>query len=163
MTRIIGGVGLIGLLVLLVLVSLQIRPVRPAAAADPLSKQIPADAGVIEGVASVDSVIRLCPSDWAPCQLTATASSFRKGGVNLSWRSNGIPFRGSFLVERSTNWRTWSVISTCQRTPTTATSYYCSDTGLISGATYYYRACAVSSGVRCGRVNLTPVTSVTVP
>jgi hypothetical protein len=101
---------------------------------------------------------KACPSTTGLCDLKATASR-TKGKVDLSWRYTGRSFRGFFLVERSTNRKTWSVVSTCKRSPTTtATSYACSDTGLRSGTTYYYRACASATGLQCGTTNLALVT-----
>ncbi len=104
-----------------------------------------------------------CPSATAPCDLRATASR-TKGKVDLSWRYTGRFFRGFFLVERSTDRKLWSVVSACKKSPTTSTtSYSCSNTGLTSGKTYYYRTCAITSGSKCGIINLTPVASVRVP
>jgi hypothetical protein len=106
---------------------------------------------------------RSCPSTTAPCDLIATASN-TKGRINLSWRYTGRPFKGFFLVERSTNRKTWSVVSTCQRYPTTtSTSYSCSDSRLTSLTTYYYRACAITLGSKCGTTNLTSVVSARAP
>lgn len=99
------------------------------------------------------------PSTNVPCELTATASR-TKGRVDLSWRYTGKSFRGFFLVERSTDGRTWGVVTVCQKSPSSSTSYACSDTGLTSGKTYYYRACAITSGSKCGTTNLTPAISV---
>jgi hypothetical protein len=158
---VIRRIGLIGIL-LLTLVLIEINPAWLASAANSVSRQISKDKDVVQNFESPESAVRICSSNQAPCKLTATPSRTR-GTVSLSWRSNGVPFRGSFLVERSTNRRTWSAVSFCRKTPTTATSYYCSDSGLRSRTTYYYRACAVTTGFRCGTTNVTPVTSVRAP
>jgi hypothetical protein len=159
---VIRKISLIGILLLLALASSQISIIRPASAAEPVSRQMPIDAYDTYGLTLPDAAVSICFSNKAPCQLRAIPSRAR-GTVSLSWRSNGVPFRGSFLVERSTNRLTWSAVSACRTTPTAATSYSCSDTGLNRGTIYYFRACAVTTGLRCGTLNVTPVTSVRAP
>lgn len=103
------------------------------------------------------------PRTQIPCELIAAASQMR-GRIDLSWRYTGRSFSGSFLIERSTNaGRTWNVVRACTESPTTSSAYSCSDTGLTSGRTYYYRACAITSGSRCKTTNLTPPVMVRVP
>lgn len=100
------------------------------------------------------------PPTQVPCELKA-AISHTKGAIDLGWRYTETSFKGSFLVERSTNGRTWSVVSACKKSRTSSTSYSCSDTGLKSGTTYYYRACAITSGSKCETKNVTPPTRIT--
>ena len=101
------------------------------------------------------------PPTQVPCELKATVPQTR-GQIDLSWRYTGNPFKGFFLIERSTDNRTWSLIRACTQAPSRSTSYACSDTG-TSGTRYYYRVCAVTSGSRCGTTNLTPPVSVRAP
>jgi hypothetical protein len=135
---------------------------QQVAAAENLPGQISTVDNLIRSSPDNQRIVQVCPSNRTPCLLRAIPSQ-TKGKVSLSWRSNGIAFRGSFLVERSTNRSTWSAVSACGKTPTSATRYYCTDSYLRSGTIYYYRACAVTSGFRCGTIYLTPVTSVRVP
>ena len=103
------------------------------------------------------------PPTQVPCELKAAVSRTR-GRIDLSWRHTGKFFRGAFLVERSTNGANWRVVRACTKKPSSRqTSYSCSDTGLTSGGVYYYRACAVTTGSRCGRTNLTPAITVRAP
>ena len=108
------------------------------------------------------------PPTQTPCELKVAVSR-TKGKIDLGWVYTGRPFTGSFLIERSTNGKTWSVISACTKSaPTsstaTSTKYSCSDTGLNSNATYYYRACSITSGSKCDtKKYITPATSVKVP
>jgi hypothetical protein len=99
------------------------------------------------------------PPSQTPCEFKARASTSR-GRVELSWRYTGQSFKGSFLVQRSSDGRLWSTVSACTRSASSA-SYSCSDTGLSSARTYYYRACAVSSGTTCGSTAITPPLSIT--
>jgi len=71
------------------------------------------------------------PSTNVPCELKAAASR-TKGRIDLSWRYTGKSFKGFFLVERSTDGRTWSAVTVCQKSPSFSTSYSCSVTGLTS-------------------------------
>jgi len=102
-----------------------------------------------------------------PCQLKI-ATTKTKGKLDITWVYTGKPFRGSFLVERTTNGKTWSVIRGCtSKAPTStanSTGYSCSDTGLGSGSTYYYRACSITSGNKCDEKKyITPAIAVRVP
>ena len=119
--------------------------------------------GTAEGTLSLEY-----PSTQTPCELKVTISRTR-GQVDLGWVYSGRAFRGSFLIERSTDSKNWSVISACTKSAptaavTTPNKYSCSDTGLASARTYYYRACAVASGTACDtRKNITPPKEVTAP
>lgn len=101
------------------------------------------------------------PPAQTPCEFKALASTTR-GRVNLSWRYTGRAFKGSFVVQRSSDGRTWSAVSACTRSAS-ASTYTCTDTGLTSARTYYYRACAVSSGTTCSSTAVTPPLSVKAP
>jgi hypothetical protein len=101
------------------------------------------------------------PPTQTPCEFKALPSTTR-GRVNLSWRYTGNAFKGSFVVQRSSDGRTWSAVSACTRSAS-STSYSCTDTGLTSARTYYYRACAVTSGTTCGTASVTPPLSVNAP
>lgn len=101
------------------------------------------------------------PSTQAPCELKAAVSRTR-GRVDLSWRYTAKAFKGSFFVERSTDGRTWGVVRACTKSPTSV-SYSCFDTNLRSGTRYYFRACAVTLGAKCGTTNVTPAVSVKLP
>lgn len=100
------------------------------------------------------------PPTQTPCEFKARPST--RGRVNLSWRYTGNAFKGSFVVQRSSDGRTWSAVSACTRSAS-STSYSCTDTGLTSARTYYYRACAVTSGTNCGTASVTPPLSVKAP
>jgi hypothetical protein len=106
------------------------------------------------------------PPTQMPCELKV-APSRTKGQIDLSWIYTGKSFKGSFLVERSTDGKQWSVVRACKKSSPTAlaasTSYSCSDTGLKSSTAYYYRACAITSGSKCGTADMTPAISVKVP
>jgi hypothetical protein len=103
------------------------------------------------------------PPTRTPCELKVTASR-TKGRVDLNWRYTGSSFRGFFLLERSSDGRTWSVVKGCTTSPTTkVTTYTCADTNLTSKTLYYYRACAISSGSKCGTTEATPAISVRAP
>jgi hypothetical protein len=106
------------------------------------------------------------PPTQMPCELKVAPSRTR-GQIDLSWIYTGKPFRGSFLVERSSDGRKWSVVSPCRKLPPTnsaaSTSYSCSDTGLKSSTTYYYRGCAITSGSKCETTDVTPAISVKTP
>lgn len=95
------------------------------------------------------------PPTRMPCEFTAGTSATR-GEIRLSWTYTGEQFRGSFLVERSTDGETWSAVSACKKVVSQTTAYSCTDTRLRSAATYYYQACAVTSGTRCGTTSRTP-------
>lgn len=101
------------------------------------------------------------PPSQTPCEFKALTSTTR-GRVNLSWRYTGRSFKGSFLVQRSSDGRMWSAVSACARSAS-SDSYTCTDTGLTSARTYYYRACAVSSGTTCSSTAVTPPLSVRAP
>ena len=102
------------------------------------------------------------PPTFGPCEFQVALSRV-KGQVELSWRHTGQFFRGSFLIERSSNGQTWNVVQTCTIRPSArTTAYTCTDSGLTSGQLYYYRACAVATGSRCGNINLTPTATVKV-
>lgn len=85
---------------------------------------------------------------------TATPSTTR-GQVRLSWNYSGSAFRGYFVVERSNNQMAWSPVSAC-RLPYSygKTTYSCTDSGLVSRRTYYYRLCT-STGTTCAGTVLT--------
>ena len=100
------------------------------------------------------------PPAQTPCEFTAIPSRTR-GRVDLSWRYTGSAFKGSFLVQRSNDGRTWSTISACTRSASSSV-YTCSDTGLTSKRSYYYRACASASST-CGSTAVTPPLNVAVP
>jgi hypothetical protein len=108
------------------------------------------------------------PPNQVPCELKATASK-TKSQVDLGWVYTGKPFEGSFLIERSTDNKTWSVISGCTMllpasSKKTSTSYSCTDSGLSSNKTYYYRACSITSGSKCDpQKYTTPATSLKIP
>ena len=102
-----------------------------------------------------------------PCELKIVASR-TKGQVDLSWLYSGKPFKGSFIIERSTDGKTWTDVGTCKKpapskSTTSSMSYDCSDTGLKSKTIYYYRGCAITSGSKCGTSNITPATKVKIP
>jgi hypothetical protein len=101
------------------------------------------------------------PPSQTPCEFKALAATTR-GRVNLSWRYTGRSFKGSFVVQRSSDGRTWSAVSACARSASSS-SYTCTDTGLTSARTYYYRACALTSGTTCGSTAVTPPLSVKAP
>lgn len=102
------------------------------------------------------------PATQIPCELKAAVSR-TKGQVDITWKHTGKTFRGSFLVERSTDSKSWKVVSACTKSAT-ASSYSCSEKGLTSGRLYYYRACAVAAEAKlCGKENLTPPVSVKLP
>jgi hypothetical protein len=108
------------------------------------------------------------PPTQMPCELKV-ASSRTKGQINLSWSYTGKSFKGYFLIERSTDGKQWSVVNGCKKSsPTSSTTtpikYSCSETGLKSSTTYYYRACANTSGVKCETTNpTTPAMSQKAP
>jgi len=108
------------------------------------------------------------PPTQTPCELKVAVSR-TKGQVDLGWVYAGRPFRGSFLIERSTDGRKWRVVTACTKfaptsSVTTPKKYSCSDTRLTSGRTYYYRACAITSGTSCDtQKNITPPRAVKVP
>ena len=108
------------------------------------------------------------PPTQTPCELKVAVSR-TKGQIDLGWVYTGSAFRGSFLIERSADGRKWSVVGACTRSAPassgpTPNKYSCSDTRLTSGRTYYYRACAVTSGTVCAtRKNITPSREVKVP
>ncbi|MCB0209821.1 MAG: hypothetical protein KDJ52_10840 [Anaerolineae bacterium] len=106
-----------------------------------------------------------CPSTRPLCDFTGTVSRTTRGKVDLSWRYTESVSQGVFLIERSTDGQTWNLVITCKQSPTTATSYFCSDLGLRSGTTYYYRACTEKSliGTRCSPFNVTWPINVTMP
>lgn len=108
--------------------------------------------GTAQGTLSLE-----VPPTQIPCEFTALAGRTR-GSVNLSWRHTGSSFTGAFLVERSINGLTWSTVKSCTKSTTGAT-YTCSDSGHISGAVYYYRACAIGSSLR----KCSPAVRVQVP
>jgi hypothetical protein len=100
------------------------------------------------------------PPTQTPCEFKASPSRTR-GRVDLSWRYTGSAFKGSFLVQRSSDGRTWRAVTACTRSASSST-YTCSDTGLTSGRTYYYRACA-STGSTCGSSAVTPPLNAIAP
>jgi hypothetical protein len=107
------------------------------------------------------------PPSQTPCQLEVAVSKI-KGQVDLRWLYTGKPFKGSFLVERSTDGTKWSAVSVCKKSApmsaTSSSSYTCSDTRLNSGTIYYYRACAITTGSACDiKQNITPAKYVNVP
>lgn len=111
------------------------------------------------------------PPTQVPCELKAGIPKTKtRGQIDLSWVYTGKSFKGSFLIERSTDNKTWSVISSCTKSAPASSSktplnnYACADTGLSSNKTYYYRACSVASGSKCDvKKYITPATSVKMP
>jgi hypothetical protein len=91
-------------------------------------------------------------------RFTATPSTTR-GQVRLSWNYSGSAFRGNFVVERSNNQMAWSPVSAC-RLPYSygKTTYSCTDSGLVSKRTYYYRLCTSTSTTCAGNVLTATVT-----
>lgn len=85
---------------------------------------------------------------------TATAGEVR-GDIDLGWNYGGKAFRGTFLVERSTNRTTWTPVTGCSLSYSTRTkSYACTDSKLTSGRGYYYRVCIPATGSKtCTAVN----------
>ena len=95
--------------------------------------------GMISGTISVEY-----PPSQTPCEFKARPSAMR-GRIDLGWRYTGRLFRGSFLVERSSDGRRWIPVSACTRSIALA-QYSCSDTtGLTSLTKYYYRVAAFNS------------------
>lgn len=149
---------LIFLLLLLALSGLNVTPL--SAATEDLAASSHSDFENRGGM--IGRLLQICSSSRTPCLLTAVASS-RSGTVNLSWRSNGSSLKGYYLVERSTNNRTWRNVTACKTKLTTSvisTRYSCSDIGLRSRTVYYYRACYSTSELSCGTSYATSVTSV---
>ena len=111
-----------------------------------------------------EQVTQYCYPSSVPCNLWVTTSRTR-GMVNLSWSYTGSTYRRYLVVERSTNGRSWSSVYGCtQAASSYYTSYYCSDSGLRSGWTYYYRVCATTSYYgSCTTTNSSPMRSVRVP
>lgn len=65
----------------------------------------------------------------------------------MTWNYLGKAFRGTFLVERSTNRTTWTPVTSCSYSYSIRrTSYTCTDSKLISGRGYYYRVCIPDAG-----------------
>ena len=92
--------------------------------------------------------------------LHATAGRLR-GRVELGWSVSEGAHTGNFVVERSTNGGSWRPVKACSvRFDSKQTDYSCTDTRLISGATYAYRVCLTAKGVTCS--NATPSEPVTV-
>jgi hypothetical protein len=98
------------------------------------------------------------PTTQVPCLFTATPATGRK--VNLAWKYNGRSFTGSFIVERSSDLRSWQAISDCTK-PSGQTRSSCSDKVNQAG-TYWYRVCTIGRGSRCGSSNVTPPHRATV-
>lgn len=99
-----------------------------------------------------------------PCTLKATASR-TKGQIDLGWTCTSRSLRGTFLVENSTNSKTWANVSACTLSVSSKTSYKCSDSRLKSGSTYYYRLCLVSSAktTKCGTTDVTAAVNAKAP
>ncbi len=99
-----------------------------------------------------------------PCTLNATPSK-TKGQIDLSWTCTSRSLRGTFLVENSTNSKTWANVKACTQAASSKTSYKCSDTRLKSGSTYYHRVCLVSSAkaTKCGTTDLAAATKAKAP
>ena len=77
---------------------------------------------------------------------TATAGDAR-GEIDLRWIYGGKAFRGTFLVERSTNRMTWTPVTACSLSYSMrTTSYTCTDSKLTSGRAYNYRVCIPATG-----------------
>lgn len=100
-----------------------------------------------------------------PCTLQATASKTKKGQIDLSWTCTSRSLRGTFLVEHSTNSRTWTNVKDCTQSASSKTSYKCADTKLKSKSTYYYRLCVVSSTktTKCGTTDVTAAVKAKAP
>lgn len=84
----------------------------------------------------------------APSGITTfTTTAGTRGNVELAWNYGGKAFRGTFLVERSTNRTTWAPVTTCGLSYSIRrTSYICTDSKLTSGRGYYYRVCIPAAG-----------------
>jgi len=109
-----------------------------------------------------EQVTQYCYPSSVPCNLWVTTSRTR-GMVNLSWSYTGSTYRRYLVVERSTNRTTWSRVYACRQAASSYyTSYYCSDTGLRSGWTYYYRVCATSYSGSCTTTNSSSMRGVRV-
>lgn len=94
----------------------------------------------------------------APSGITTfTVTAGTRGNVNLTWNYAGKAFRGTFLVERSTNRTTWTPVASCSYSYSIRrTSYFCSDSKLTSGRGYYYRVCIPTAGSKtCTTANAT--------
>jgi hypothetical protein len=99
-----------------------------------------------------------------PCALKATPSK-TKGQIDLSWTCTSRSLRGTFLVENSTNSKTWANVKDCTQSASSKTSYKCADTKLTSKSTYYYRLCVVSSAktTKCGTTDVTAAVKAKAP
>ena len=95
------------------------------------------------------------PPPAAPGGLTATTAGTT--GINLGWVNNATNAT-SVLLERSTDNVTFSQIASLGAA---VTNY--SDTGLVPGATYYYRVRASNSGGYSGYSNTAQATTTPIP
>jgi hypothetical protein len=102
--------------------------------------------GQLTSATSAASVGRLTYSvPNAPTNFAATPSTSQPYQINITWTaaaipSPGIPAVSNYILERSTDNVTWSVVSNA--ISPSATSY--SDTGLALNTAYYYRLTAVN-------------------
>lgn len=106
----------------------------------------------------------------ADAQISAQITDLRaiparkRGRIELSWHYTGRPFAGAFVVERSTNGSSWRSVSACNIAfEEDVAAYGCTDASLRSGATYAYRACAVTRGTACTAAIATRAVSVKAP
>ena len=88
----------------------------------------------------------------------------KRGRIELSWQYTGRATGGAFVVERSTNGSSWRSVAACNiDLEAEISDYGCTDTGLRSGTTYAYRACAVTRGTACASATATRTVSVKAP
>jgi hypothetical protein len=117
------------------------------------------------GRANGQIVIEIPPNQ-IPCEVEAIPGKL-PAQIVLNWRYTGKTPPGLFLVERSTDDKTWSrAAATCQLKPSPSrTSFACTDSGgLKSKALYYYHVCAVeASAGRCDTLNASPSISIRAP
>lgn len=89
------------------------------------------------------------PPTQVPCGFQAATSG---RNVTLTWSYNGPSFKGSFVVERSSDLRSWQAVYT----KTSGQGSFSYNDRVSRAGTYWYRACAVGRGSRCGSSNVTP-------
>lgn len=106
------------------------------------------NAGTARGVVRIEY-----PPTPMPCVLRAES---QPNSVFLSWFHTGERFKGSFLIERSSNnGAAWRTIDACITSVSNRTIYSCNDDSATAGD-YLYRACAVTEGNTCTASNVTP-------
>jgi hypothetical protein len=114
------------------------------------------------GGALIDSYTVAAPASSPNAPTNLAASAFSSSRIDLSWKDNSGDETG-FKIERSPNGASWTQIATVGPGSVAGGTITYPNTGLSSGATYWYRVRAYNGAGNSGYSNVATATTQAAP